>query len=427
MFKKMKINFASPLRRLASPLRNQRGVAMLMAVFAMVLTIVIATEVSYETQVEFVSSAQSLNRIKAYYAAKAGVELSLFRIHLYKKTMAQFGDQLKDNKSMLDPIWQFPFMWPPTAALEDVNAVDRELIEKVVKESAMDSQYAVTIQSEGGKIDINDLGSENKALADGVRAQLLQIFESELENNKNFRDKYNNFRFDELLNNIADWIDEDNTSRNRGADESRPYEQPSDSRTFKFPPNRPFMSVAELHMVAEMEDDLFNLIKDKITVYGVKGVNVNYAPEAVLKALDPQIKDRALAEILKRRSDPKLGGPFKDTDDFYSFLEGVGVRTTNMKKAELPLLFDAEYNFRILSTGLSGNVKRELTVITYDIDSLAPRYMEILDKIDDAKKNPTPPPPPPPGGATPPGGTPPPKTKPKIPKGRPTVVFWQEG
>lgn len=404
--------------------QNQKGVALLIAIFAMILTVMIATEVAYETQVEYISSSQSLNRIKAYYAAKAGVELSLFRVHLYKKAMAQFGDQLKENKSMLDPIWQFPFMWPPTAALDGVNEVDKSMIEDVVKESTMDSQYAVTIVSEGGKIDINDLGSNNKALAAGIRAQILQIFENELENNEAFKDKYENYKFEELVNNIQDYVDEDKEGLNK-SDESQAYDQPDDVKGFQLPPNRPFQTVEELHMVADMEDVFFDLLKNKITVYGTKGINVNYADEPVLKALDPQLKDDVLKEVIKRRSTPELGGPFKDEDDFYGFLDGKGMRTDNLRKAKLPLIFDAEYNFRIISTGLSGNVKREITAITYDIDSLTPRYVEILDKIDEQDK-PNDQNPPPNNNNTDPQKPDDKKKEVKVPKGRPSVVFWIE-
>jgi general secretion pathway protein K len=390
----------------------------------MILAVMIATEVAYETQVEYISSSQSLNRIKAYYAAKAGVELSLFRIHLYKKAMAQFGDQLKENKSMLDPIWQFPFMWPPTAALDGLNAVDKEMIENVVKESTMDSQYAVTIVSEGGKIDINDLGSNNKALAAGVRTQILQIFENELENNEIFKEKYDNYKFDELVNNIQDYIDEDKEGLNK-SDETQAYDQPDDAKGFQLPPNRPFQTLEEMHMVADMQDDFFDLLKNKITVYGTKGINVNYADESVLKALDPQLKDEILKEVIKRRSTPELGGPFKDEDDFYGYLDAKGMRTDNLRKAKLPLIFDAEYNFRIISTGLSGNVKREITAITFDIDSLTPRFVEILDKIDEQEK-PNDQNPPPNNNNTDPQKPDDKKKEVKIPKGRPSVVFWLE-
>lgn len=404
---------------------------MILAIFAMVLSVVIATEVSYETQVEYISSAQAVNRLKAYYAAKSGVELSLFRVLLYKKAMSQFGQQMKENKAMLDPIWQFPFSWPPMG-FENLNEVDKDQVQTILKESMMDAQYMVTIESEGGKIDINDLGSESKALAAGVRAQILQIFENEVENNKVFKNKYENFEFEKLVNDIQDWIDEDNVSMNSNGDESVKYKQPEGVNNYKMPPNMPFKTVEELHMVDGMQDEFFNLLKDKITVYGTKGINVNYAPEAVLKSLDPQIKDEALGWIMKRRSSPDLGGPFKDNDDFYNYIESKGVRTANMKKANLPLLFDAEYNFRIVSGGQYANVNRQITAITYDIENLTGRFAEILDKIAMEKKNngnppqPEQPQPPSPPGQNPPGQQNQQKETVKIPKGRPTVVFWRE-
>src|SRR5690606_24669222 len=94
---------------------NNKGMALILAIFAMMLTVAIAVEVAYQAHVEYVTAANTLNRLKAHYAAKAGVELSLFRILLYKKAVSQFGDQLKKSVgiAVLDPIWQFPFEWPP--------------------------------------------------------------------------------------------------------------------------------------------------------------------------------------------------------------------------------------------------------------------------------------------------------------------------
>lgn len=407
------------MKKIVRIIDNERGIAFLIAIFAMMLTVIIATEVAYETQVEYAASSQAINRVKTYYAAKAGIELSLFRILVYKKALAQFGDQLKDQKSMLDQIWQFPFQWPPTA-MAALNSVDADKLKSLVKESFMDTEYATSIESEGGKIDINDLGSESKPYAEGIRSQLTQIFEAELENNKVFKNKYENFKFNELIDNIQDWVDED-TAGVKGGDESAKYSRVEDAKDFKLPPNAPFKTLAELHMVDGMQDEFFDLLKDKITVYGVKGVNVNYAPERVLKALDPQIKEKVLEDIIKRRSDEKRGGPFKDENDFYQFIEALGVRTKDMKDAKIPLLFDAEHNFRIVSTGQYLNQRREITAVTYDVENLTSRFVEILNNIDNDKA----------GGQAPgsaPGSPPdsPKKDKMKIPKGRPSVVFWQE-
>ncbi len=58
-------------------LKAERGIAMLIALFALTLMIFIATEVSYDTSVEYIVASQQVQRIKAYYAAKAGLEMSL--------------------------------------------------------------------------------------------------------------------------------------------------------------------------------------------------------------------------------------------------------------------------------------------------------------------------------------------------------------
>jgi hypothetical protein len=90
-----------------------------------------------------------------------------------------------------------------------------------------------------------------------------------------------------------------------------------------------------------------------------------------------------------------------------------------------------EYNFRIVSTGLSSNVKREITAVTYDYTNLIGRYAELMDKQDQADGI---------GTVTGVGvGTPSPNVgvgtpSPAAPaapkftavKGRPTVVYWEE-
>lgn len=402
-------------RRLFEPLQNNRGVAIMVALFAMVFMLFIATQVSYDTQVEYVSSSQQVNDLKAFYAAKAGVELSLFRIKIYQQLRAQFAQQVESDPQylgMLNQIWQFPFSWPPVVP-ETVNSVEKGKIEDTVKESAMDAQYTVSISAEGGKIDLNDLGSEIKELSEAARAQILQIFQNELDNNEEFRDKYQNENFEELVNNIADFVDSDTEGRNSAA-ENQGYETPDDSNV-QLPPNRAFRSLDELYMVVGMNDEFFNLLKDRVTVHGTKGINPNEAPRKVLESLLPGIEEEDMKELLERRSSLEKGGPFTSKDDFYGFLDSTGYRTDQVREADPPLYFNAVYNFRVISTGKSANTRKEITVITFDYENLAGRYKAYIDTNK-------PPPDPPPTTPTP---TPAPIPY-KAPKGRPTVVYWEE-
>src|SRR5690606_34841569 len=129
----------------------------------------------YETQVEYVVNGQAVNRLKAYYAARSGVELSLLRIKIYQQLKSTVGKQLGPNANLLNLIWSFPFAWPPILPGE-VNDVDQGLIDQAINESFMDGSYMTTITDEGTKIDINDLDSSSKVLRESTRKLLFQIF-----------------------------------------------------------------------------------------------------------------------------------------------------------------------------------------------------------------------------------------------------------
>ena len=409
-------------------LRSERGMALLIAIFAMTLMTFIAVEVSYDTSVDYVVAAQQVNRIKAYYAAKSGIELSLLRIMLYKQVMASMGDSLGPNKSMLDPIWSFPFMWPPSAAGAKLMETDKDLMKDAVAESLMQAQYVTTISPEGGHLDINDLGSTVKALKKSSMDQVLKIFQSEVKNNEAFGRRYSSFNFQELVNNIADYIDEDKEGLN-GGDEGSGYRE-LEEKNMEMPPNRSLRTVDEMHQIAGMKDDFYNVLAPRVTVFGTKGININYANRDLLMALDSSMTDEAVGKIIGRRSDPKLGGPFQNDQDLYGYIAPYGVNVKAIEESKIPLLYDMEFNFRIVSTGLSANVKREITVVTYDFANLAQRLADLLDKQkqDESPVNPNEPPPTTPPAATP-GQTPAPETtKAKVQgaKGRPNVVYWEE-
>ncbi|MGZ3721423.1 MAG: general secretion pathway protein GspK [Bdellovibrionales bacterium] len=405
-------------------LRSEKGVALLIALFAMTLMTFIAVEVSYDTSVDYVVASQQVNRIRAYYAAKSGIELSLLRIMLYKQAMGALGDTLGTQKSMLDPIWNFPFMWPPTAMGGKINEVDKDMLKESIDDSLMQGQYATTITPESGKIDINDLGSPLKGLKKAMIAQVLNIFTSEVRHNEDFARKYGNVRFEELVNNIADYIDEDTEGLN-GGDESS-YYRDIEEKDIQMPPNRPLRTLDELHQVAGMTDEFYNLLAPRVTIFGTKGININYSNKELLMALDPSMTEEAVDKVIARRNDIKLGGPFKDDKDFFAFIQPYGVNIKAIEDSKVPLLYDMEYNFRISSTGLSSNVKREITVVTYDYTNVGSRFVDMMDKQDQADGVGI-------GGTSPAvgAGTGSPASaagpaKFQAVKGRPTVVYWEE-
>lgn len=416
---------------LVRPLGNNRGIALLIAMFSMMLMLFIAVEVSYDSNIEYVVASQQVAKLKAYYAAKAGMELSLLRVNLYKQAVVGLGDQMGAARSMLDMIWSFPLGWPIVLP-DGISRVEKEQVAKSQKESFMDSAYQTSITAESGKIDLNDLASPVKGIREYATKQLLNVFLTKVRNDQEFARMYSGFKFEEVVNNIADWVDEDQESRNGGDEKSFYRDRQGDDVNF-LPPNMSFKTIEEVHMVAGMKDDFFKLLEPQITIYGVKGVNVNFAPRELLESLDYSMDQKILDAIITRRSSMKEGGPFTSAEDFLSFIQQKGGNRRAIEDLKIPLLVDPELNFRISSIGLSGKSKRELIAVVYDFETVSQRYSDLLNKEFPAQAVP------PPGGQTPPPpiggsgssstGTPQVEAsglKMKAPKGRPTIVYWEE-
>ena len=176
-------NIMRPFANNANKSFSQRGVAILMAIFSMAVMVVIALEVSERATVEYLISSRGINQVKAYYSAKAGIDMGLLRVLLYKKANAAVGDKLGDNKSALNMIWNTPIMWPPQIP-NNATGFTVDEVTKVKSESIFSGQYFVTIESEDSKIDINALGSGSKALAKATKEQLLELLSKEVETNE---------------------------------------------------------------------------------------------------------------------------------------------------------------------------------------------------------------------------------------------------
>lgn len=396
--------------------RNQKGVALLLATFSLTLMLYLAMETQYDTQVEYTVNNAAVNQLKAYYAAKSGVELSLLRIKIYQQAKAQVanaGQAAAGIAPMLNLIWSFPFKWPPILP-DDMNAVNKDEINASVKAATLDGGYFTTISDEGTKIDINDLASPSKALRDSTRKLLLQIFENEIQNETEWGKKNRDYRAEELIDDITDWVDSDRQMV-KGGDESSRYE--SNDAEVRYPPNRQFRTIEELRLVHGMTDEIFELLEKRVTVYGAKSINPNTASSEVLQSIHPTITSEIAGAVIARRQDSSTGGPFRSPDDFWSFIGSRGARIEPEVVANTPILVDSTFNFRIKSVGDYGNSAKEIEAIVFDIPNSAKAIAELVKK----EATPTP-------GVSP---TPTPtqttgQQTQSATKGPPRIVYWFE-
>ncbi|MCB0370106.1 MAG: general secretion pathway protein GspK [Bdellovibrionales bacterium] len=350
------------------------------AVTALALMTYLAVEVTYDTQVEYIINSQELNRIKAYYAARSGIDISLLRIKIYQQIKQKLGKSIP-NLPMIEQIWQFPLMWPLELP-EGLNAVDTDIIKDKTKDSLMDASFITSISDEGAKIDLNNLASPSDALKEITKKQLLNIFENKVKNDEAFAKEYSGYKFETLINNIADWMSSKNESLN-GGDKHSAYKNRG---TDDFPPNRGFRTIQELRLVADMTDEFFQILEPQVTIYGMRGINPNTASKQVIMSIDAGITSEIADEVIKRRDDPQAG-PFKDSNDFFGFLEQSGARL-NINKEEFPIVTDSLSSFKIQSIGEYNGSKREINVVTLDLSKVAERVNTIQTEAD-KKTNPS--------------------------------------
>lgn len=124
-----------------------------------------------------------------------------------------------------------------------------------------------TSSSEHAKIAINLLRNTINNRAQQVGMLLLGVL-SDVKMRRHFEEDDRNGQHAEsplrLVNAITDWIDTDHTETGTLGDEDRPYQFLKDPYRAK---NAPFDSVAELQLVYGIDDELYSMLRDQVTIY----------------------------------------------------------------------------------------------------------------------------------------------------------------
>ncbi|MFC2075053.1 general secretion pathway protein GspK, partial [Bdellovibrionota bacterium] len=143
------------------------------------------------------------------------------------------------------------------------------------------------------------------------------------------------------------------TIRTRGGDENPWYERQTPPHAAK---NLPLDDVSELRLVRGVTDEIFEILKKHVTVYGEK-ININKAPIEIIKALLPGLDEDELNDLLELRADQ----PFSDQADFEKYVQQTLGQTDFNKNPQIPLSGDSEI-FEIESDAYVGKAHKTATV-----------------------------------------------------------------
>ena len=388
---------------------------------------VLVLEISRETLVEYSVASKKLHKVQSYYAARAGIELSLIRISIYSEIVSNYKQYLTDKKtlSFVNKIWDFDMSWPISSFLSEqdqqISQSLKNAIKGIEKKSFLKVKYYTKIHPQSLQIDVNNLGSPSQLLSSLTRKLILSLFEKEKKNNKKFNKKYLDVNFQELVNNMADWVDADNKGLN-GVNESSYYDVGEGHNNQFMPPNQSFKSLSELHMVAGMKDDFYELLLPHITLSGEKGLNLN-RNQNLNYLFHSQILDEEELELLTDQIKEEKGLLTEEKwKDFLNNIEKLE------KFQDEPFILDsfAEDMFLISSTGDQKNVTSEIRVYTQNIEKNKVKLQKLLDlehkrKIEELKGLPSSPPSSPSSETTNSN-----RNRQTNKMSSPTIVHWQE-
>jgi len=236
---------------------------------------------------------------------------------------------------------------------------NKKLLSLLTEENTFDvanGTCSITIVKESGKLNVNLLKDKNGKLNRSRTDQLLRLVD--LLNQKLPSDSTISY---DLVPSIIDWTDNDKQvtclpfikHKNLGA-ESSYYGQLKPPYICK---NRPFDTFEELLLVKGVTMQVFNHIRDYVTVYGDGKININYASKLVLESLSEKM-DAALAQmIIDRRK-------FKPFDSITELRDVPGMTDSiyyTIKKAATVSLKDRYYH--VTSRGNVDHLGRTIDAI----------------------------------------------------------------
>lgn len=368
--------------------------ALIMVLSTIVFIILIIQGTVFDTQVEYRSAISELNSLRAYYAAKSGMEVNILRVKTYTKITDTYSSHIKPFQAAVDLIWQFPFQWPPPIPSE-TNSRNKGDLAQIKENSFMQASFITTIKPENSRIDINDLASPIPSLRKWTFEVLYRLMYHLRLQNQKLAEEIQEAEITEILHNIKNYVDPDTQL------ERSQLSEPNSNA------NRSLVSLEELHEVEGISDYLYAVIAPFITIYGEKGLNINTAPVQLIQALHNELPIELAEEIVALRSN--TANPIIFTEDsFRQFLHEKGFydlakyllppkkksqTTSTASQTENPeqestsyIYFDAPHNFRMQSIGIAGKSKKTLTATYFNTAYSLTRTRTLMEKEKELKK-----------------------------------------
>ena len=384
-------------------LKSEKGVALLMVLAAITLLTAVMVEFLFETKVNKMRIYNKQERVQAKLNAESALELGLARLKVYQELLNQY----QKNKSKVESLNIKPsdlkmvYNSPPTIIFpieigKDTPLLIKNVIEEFDKNNILEGQLSVEIREQNSKLNVNWLQISN-ITRDNQRAnnnpssqtrdrnqsdieqeilnQFKELFEKKLEEarekDENFNEKYPNTDVLAMINSIRYYIsEEDPNQKNDFGGAENLYRDTLPKRAL-------LSSMSELYQIPGLTDNFIDLVKDSLSVYGKKSIDLSTITKDILKLLFPRLIERDITEFFTYKNGDSEAGtdprPINNESDLKNYLVNTaGVIDESYFQERIQIFKDAGIAFEetgsifeITARGVYNRIKYELRAIVF--------------------------------------------------------------
>ncbi len=330
-------------------LNNERGVALMLIMTAIILLMAIYGEFTFESKISRIKATNILDRSQAKLLAESGLQMAVTRLRLYKEAYNKVQGN-PDAKNMvptqlLNQLWEVPFIFP-IPITDKANRALKDTVEKFTKETLLEGEMKVSIQNISNRLNLNmlridmtkfnpdqnvedgmdpnsALNMSDQAIATDVSVDqslfflLKRLVDEKKEKDEAFEERYSSINYQEMLTTLKYFMsDYQSMTQDPLAGEAE-----SNFRQVPLTPKfGPLSSASELYAIPGWNDELIELIQNEFSVYPTTQIDFNKLTANMLKILIPSITEDGVRDFFIWRDDPDVPKFINSKEDFKKYI-----------------------------------------------------------------------------------------------------------
>jgi type II secretory pathway component PulK len=375
-------------------LSNQRGIALMMIMTAILFLTVIYGDFTFESKISRMKATNIMDRTQAKLLAESGLQMAMTRLRLYKEAYNTIQGNPNYKQAvppqLLNQLWEVPYMFPIPLG-QGVSRTFKDSVDKFMKESLMDGEIRVTVQNISNRLNLNMLrldmqklvmqqnnnnnnqngtvyddaqtranyGNQQFSVDNALYMTMKRLVDQKREKDDGFDDKYGNINYQTLFANLRYYMSDIGTNQ---YDPMFGEAEQTFQRVPLHAKHGPMTSATELYTIPGWDDALIELIQNEFSVYPTTQIDLNKITANFLKILFPSITENDIKEFFIYRDDPQNPKFFNSIGDLKKYWVDIERRFSSEEfDARIKMLegkgisFGSNPNlFKVIAEGISN-------------------------------------------------------------------------